>query len=82
MAGWHFVTLPVELSSEIKEMFGFKAKGWGSLSVIAQVGATAWETSIFPDKKAGAYLLPLKAEVRKKEKIAVGEKVAVTIEVI
>jgi len=50
--------------------------------VIATVGRTSWKTSIFPDKKRGAYLLPLKAAVRTKEKIEPGNTVAVTIELV
>jgi hypothetical protein len=55
---------------------------WGSIRVIATVGRTSWKTSIFPDKKRGAYLLPLKAAVRTKEKIEPGNTVAVTIELL
>ena len=40
------------------------------------------KTSIFPDKKRGGYLLPLKAAVRTKEKIELGNTVAVTIELL
>ncbi len=53
-------------SAEITARFGLMKRGWGSLPVIVAMGKTTWKTSIFPDKKAGAYLLPLKAEVRKK----------------
>lgn len=70
MAGWHFVTLPEKQSLQIKSCFGFLKRGWGSLPILVTIGKTSWKTSIFPDKKAGAYLLPLKAEARKKEKIA------------
>jgi hypothetical protein len=38
-------------------------------------------TSIFPDRKAGAYLLPLKAEIRKSEKIRAGDTVRFVLEV-
>ncbi len=69
MAGWHFVTLPKKQSDNIKKVFGDMKRGWGSLPVMATIGKTTWKTSIFPDKKRGAYLLPIKAEVRKKEKI-------------
>lgn len=67
MAGWHFISVPKKQSEEIKKHFGARAKGWGSLPVVVTIGKTSWHTSIFPDKKAGAYLLPLKAEVRRKE---------------
>ncbi len=32
-------------------------------------GETKWKTSVFPDKRTSTYLLPLKADVRKKEGI-------------
>ncbi|HEY4473963.1 MAG TPA: DUF1905 domain-containing protein [Candidatus Paceibacterota bacterium] len=35
-----------------------------------RAATTVWNTSIFPDKKSGSYLLPLKAKIRKAENIA------------
>jgi hypothetical protein len=67
MAGWHFLTIPKKQSEEIKKAFASNARGWGSLPVEVRLGKTTWKTSIFPDKKSGTYLLPLKAEVRRKE---------------
>lgn len=69
MGGWRFLALPKKQSQEIKEKFGSRAKGWGSLPVSVTIGKTVWDTSIFPDKKSGSYLLPLKAKVRKAEDI-------------
>jgi hypothetical protein len=80
-AAWHFVTLPKNESGEIKKTFGAKAKGWRSLPVKVTIGKTSWNTSIFPDTKSNAYLLPLKADVRKKEKIAQGDEIAFQIEI-
>ena len=81
MAGWHFVNVPKAISSKIKKLFGGMAGGWGSLPVDVTIGKTTWKTSIFPDKKSGTYLLPLKAEVRKKEKFASGDTIEVLIEI-
>jgi hypothetical protein len=78
-AAWHFVTLPKKQSGEIKAMAFDRASAWGSVRVTATIGKTSWKTSIFPDSKAGAYLLPLKAEVRRREKLAAGSKVALTL---
>lgn len=81
MAAWHFITLPQKESEAIKELFSEMKRGWGSLPVKVTIGKTIWKTSIFPDKKAGAYLLPLKAEVRKKEKISEGDTIEVVLEI-
>ena len=81
MAGWHFVTLPKKQSAEIKKLFGILKRGWGSLRVVATVGKTSWATSIFPDKKAGAYLLPIKASVRKQESVVAGDTITFLVEI-
>lgn len=82
MAGWQFVTIPKKHSKIITETFGAMKRGFGSLPVAVTIGATKWKTSIFPDKKIGAYLLPLKAEVRKKENIKVGDELTLVLEII
>ena len=81
MAGWHFVSLPKKYSSEISRRFDVLKRGWGSLRIVATIGKTNWKTSIFPDKKSGTYLLPLKADVRKKEKMAAGDTITFTVEI-
>ena len=80
--GWHFVTLPKKQSGQIRSLFGVAQRGWGSLPVIATVGETSWKTSIFPDKKLGAYVLPLRADVRKKEKITVDRVIAYSVQIL
>ena len=80
-AGWHFVTLPKRQSAEIRSNFVIARRGWGSLPVIASIGKTTWNTSVFPDKKSGGYVLPIKADVRGKEGIASGQVIAFTIQV-
>lgn len=79
MSAWRFLVLPVAAGKEIKETNGKSAKGWGSLPVSVSIGHTTWQTSIFPDKKAGTYLLPLKAQIRKKEDIADDDVVSFTL---
>lgn len=68
-AAWHFVSVPEKQSADIKKNFNAVKRGWGSLRVVVTLGKSKWKTSIFPDKRSGTYLLPLKAEVRKKEDI-------------
>jgi len=74
-AAWHFVTLPKGISKEIKQIFGELARGWGSLPVTVTIEKASWNTSIFPDKKIGAYLLPIKSDIRKKEMILSGHTI-------
>lgn len=80
-AAWHFISLPKEQSEEIKffnENHRARKRGWGAVRVVAKIGGTEWETSIFPQKE-GIYILPIKADVRKKEKILAGNDVFVTL---
>jgi hypothetical protein len=77
-AAWHFVTLPKALSARIKRFAGDAKSPFGSLRVAATIGKTTWKTSLFPSKE-GALLLPVKAEVRRKERIAAGDTVRLTI---
>ncbi|MEK7554786.1 MAG: DUF1905 domain-containing protein [Patescibacteria group bacterium] len=76
---WYFITLPKKESAEIKERFKAMKRGWGSLPVTVTLGKTSWKTSIFPEKKSGSYLLPLKVEVRKKEGVKKGDTVSFSV---
>lgn len=69
MGGWRFLVLPKKESALIREKFKGQARGWGSLPVSVSIKNTKWKTSIFPDKKSGMYLLPLKLQIRRAEKI-------------
>lgn len=80
-AGWTFVTVPKELSEDIDYYFADKKRGWGSLRVTVTVGRMKWKTSIFPDRKAGAYLLPVKKEVRRNEGLRVDDELTIRLEI-
>ncbi|KAA1268703.1 DUF1905 domain-containing protein [Leptospira interrogans] len=77
--GWHFLTLPIKTSKEVRTILDKMPRSWGMVSVIAQIGVTNWNTSIFPEKNSIKYVLPLKADIRKKEKITVNQKIRVSI---
>jgi hypothetical protein len=81
-ASWYFLTLPRKLADEIRLVdAGPRRTGFGSLRVQATIGGTAWSTSLFPSVKDHSYLLPIKAQVRKKEQLVVGKMVALQLEV-
>lgn len=74
-ASWHFVTIPKKETALISTQYGNAKRGWGSLPVQATIATTVWNTSIFPDRKSGTFILPLKALVRRKEGIEAGDKI-------
>ncbi len=71
---WFFLTIDGETAQAIRAN-AVNAAAWGSVYVEATIGATTWRTSLFPSKAAGGWLLPLKAAVRKAEKIVEGSAV-------
>jgi len=76
---WHFMTVPKKEAEAIKEAHGANSRGFGSLPVEAKIGKTVWKTSIFPDRKAGTYLLPVKKAVRNAEGIYEGDAVSLAL---
>lgn len=77
--GWYFVSLPVDMAAEIRANLKWQEEGWGRLKAIAQIGQTKWETAIWFDTKHNTYLLPLKTEVRKKERIEANQTIDVIV---
>jgi Domain of unknown function (DUF1905) len=79
-ASWYFVTLPAELSDNIRAEHDTSAKAFGAISVRVTVGNTHWATSLFPDKTLGSYVLPVKRAIRKAEGLEIGSFVEVQLE--
>ena len=78
---WHFVTVPEDQSAEIKAQALGSRRGFGSVRVEARIGDVVWRTSVFPLSSDG-YLLPVKAEVRKRANLAAGDELAVSLELV
>jgi hypothetical protein len=79
VGGWHFVSLPQHLAKEIRENLKSEEQGWGRLKATARVGNSQWETALWFDTKHQTYLLPLKAEIRKKEKLEKGNDISISV---
>lgn len=75
---WFFLTIDGETATAIRA-HATNAAAWGSVYVEATIGKTTWRTSLFPSKQAGGWLLPLKAAVRKAEKIFEGSDIEVVL---
>ena len=82
MDAWFFAYVDKKQAGELKETYGKKARGFGSLKVKVTLGKTSWLTSIFPDKQSGTYLLPLKAAVRRAEAVDAGDTITFTLEIV
>lgn len=74
---WHFVTVPEEECAELEATSAFVSYGWGMIPVRASIGETGWTTSLWP--KDGRYIVPVKADVRRRERLEVGDTVTVRL---
>jgi hypothetical protein len=79
---WHFVTVPAKVADAIVEEAGDQTRGFGSVRVDVRIGKTRWQTSLFPDRARGTYLLPLKKAVRSAEGLADGTIASVRLSVV
>ena len=51
------------------------------MRVEVSLGTSTWRTSVFPDKARG-YVLPVKAAVRRREDLEVGDRVGLTLALV
>lgn len=77
-AAWYFVLVPEEILKEVK-VSKPKTIGRGFYPIYATLGKTTWRTSLLPmGNKTGSkrFFVALKAEVRKKEPLEVGQEIS------
>ena len=76
---WHFLTVPPEQAAEIRfDSIGMRG-GFGSVKVEAAIGDVTWSTSLFPVSRTSGYILPLKADIRRRAGITAGDEVTVRL---
>lgn len=85
---WHFLTVPADEAVEIRAHCFGNRRGFGSARVEATISpstgsgqAVTWRTSVFP-QKSGGYILPIKADVRRRAGISAGDDATVTLELL
>ena len=71
----HFVVLPGDAAERVHEVARLATYGWGCIPVGGRLGRTTFTTSLFP--RDGGYYLPLKADVRRREDVGLGDVVTV-----
>ena len=72
--GWVYVAVPTKYTKELQE----RRRTWGMYPITAHVGNTSWKTKLMM-QKGGDFFVALKVIIRNKEKIAVGNRVAVSV---
>ena len=75
----HFVDVPLAEAGMLAAVSEMVTYGWGMIPVTVTLGATEFTTSLWP--KDGGYIVPLKAEVRRREKVELGDVVDLVLEV-
>ena len=78
---WHFVTVPEEPSEDIR-LSGAMPAGFGSFKVEVSVGDSTWQTSVFPDKASGGFVLPVKKAVRTAEGLEACDRITLSLSVL
>jgi len=78
----HFMSVPEELSGEIRAHSMLVRRGFGSVRVEVTLDDVTWRTSVFPSKSSGGYFLPVKMDVLRKTGFAAGDEVRVELELL
>jgi hypothetical protein len=81
VGGWHFLTLPTEVTEELRDEVPPTGPGFGSIRVSVTLGCSTWETSVFPDKASGSFVLPVRKDVRRANQLLAGDAVDVALRV-
>lgn len=83
-----FVELPPEAGEQVaghelmRRLELGKRRGFGSVKVIARIGANHWDTSVFPQKGRETWFMAVKKPVRLAEGLVEGQPVAVELELL
>ena len=78
-APFFWLSLPSDASDYVRAEAAEASYGWGAIPVCVQIGRTEWETSLLP--RDGGYVLPVKKDVRARERAAEGDMVTVSMSV-
>jgi len=78
-APFTFLAIPDEQVGEVHYGAKLASYGWGCVPVEASIAAATFTTSLFP--RDGGYMLPVKAAVRKRTGILLGDEVSVTMRI-
>lgn len=78
-APFFWLSLPADVCDYVHDEAEEATYGWGAIPVAARIGQTEWETSLLP--RHGGYVMPIKKDVRGRERIGAGDTVRVEMSV-
>jgi hypothetical protein len=78
-APFYWLALPPDVCDDVRAEAPMASYGWGAIPVAVRIGATRWETSLLP--RDGGYVLPVKQDVRTRERFGDGDTVTVAMSV-
>ena len=79
-APFYFVTVPETLAKEIKAVESLVTYGWGMIPVSVRIGNTEFRTALWP--KDGLYIVPIRASVRRAERLEEGDTPTVQLQIL
>ena len=77
-APFYFAATPDQVTQEIEELKRELTYGWGVIPAKVTIGETKVTTSLIP--KNGSFFVPLKDAIRKPNKIELGDRVEILLE--
>ena len=78
-APFHWLSLPPDVCDYVQSQAAAATYGWGAIPVCVRIGGTRWETSLLP--RDGGYVLPVRKDVRTRERFGEGDTVTVAMSV-
>lgn len=78
-APFYWLALPADACDYVSAEARLATYGWGAIPVRVRIGDTGWETSLLP--RDGGYVLPVKKEVRSRERFGDGDTVRVAMSI-
>ena len=85
---YHLVTLAdsaaeaIEMHERLHRLEFGARRGFGSVKVVAQIGETAWKTSVFPQQGKTEWVLLVSKKVMRAEDLAEGDRIALELELL
>jgi Domain of unknown function (DUF1905) len=76
---YYWVQVPEDACDDVRAEARAASYGWGAVPVRVRMGASAWETSLLP--RDGGYVLPVRKDVRTRERVGTGDTVTVVMTV-